>query len=353
MKAVREIEHDRGRDRHYHDPETHAGSLPRRRPVRPHRHRDVTGTPPIRHAAHRAGVLPLGGGPRVSDRISCSLRWLRQPRRPGRAVFLRIRVFCLPRCARLGTTPRPSRLWRPGCSCPWPPEPPSSLGACSGARCGGSGSSSPLRTFSSRDAALGLGRLVRHDRRREIVIALLGLVWAFNVVGVIVLVVSLVAPSGAQITGRQLLVSGIAVWLIDAVAFGLAFWELDCGGPSPVCSRRGRASPTSSSRRTTTRTREGGLGATSVGLLLRLSHQLDRVQPDRHDAAHTCCEDIHGGGVDSRRDHTPARRRTRGQHPRVDAFFARSRPAAPATNPGGRAVSVGARLWVNTARSPD
>ena len=77
----------------------------------------------------------------------------------------------------------------------------------------------------------GLGRLVRHDRRREIVIALLGLVWALNVVGVMVLVVSLVAPSGAQITGRQLLVSGITVWLVDAVAFGLAFWELDCGGP--------------------------------------------------------------------------------------------------------------------------
>ncbi len=78
---------------------------------------------------------------------------------------------------------------------------------------------------------LGLGRLVRHDRRREIVISLLGLVWALNVVGVIVLVVSLVAPSGTQITGRQLLVSGAVVWLADAVAFGLAFWELDCGGP--------------------------------------------------------------------------------------------------------------------------
>ena len=77
----------------------------------------------------------------------------------------------------------------------------------------------------------GVGRLVRHDRRREIVIVLLTLVWAFNVLGVAVLVVSLVAHSGAQITGRQLLVSGAAVWFTDAVAFGLVFWELDCGGP--------------------------------------------------------------------------------------------------------------------------
>jgi uncharacterized membrane protein len=77
----------------------------------------------------------------------------------------------------------------------------------------------------------GLGRLVRHDRRREIVIVLLALVWVFNVLGVIALVVSLVAHSGVQMTGRQLLVSGGALWFTDAVAFGLAFWELDCAGP--------------------------------------------------------------------------------------------------------------------------
>ena len=78
---------------------------------------------------------------------------------------------------------------------------------------------------------LGLGRLVRHDRRREIVIALLALVWLSNVTGVVVLVVSLVFHSAAQITGRQLLLSGGTAWLTNAIAFGLAFWELDCGGP--------------------------------------------------------------------------------------------------------------------------
>jgi uncharacterized membrane protein len=77
----------------------------------------------------------------------------------------------------------------------------------------------------------GLGRLIRHDRRREIVITLLAFVWIFNIVGVAMLVASLVAPSGQDMTGRQLLFSGGAVWLTDVVAFGLAFWELDCGGP--------------------------------------------------------------------------------------------------------------------------
>jgi uncharacterized membrane protein len=78
---------------------------------------------------------------------------------------------------------------------------------------------------------LGLNRLTRHDRRREIVIALLTLVWVINAVGVGVLVASLVAHSAVHITGSQLLLSGGVVWITNAVAFGLAFWELDCGGP--------------------------------------------------------------------------------------------------------------------------
>src|SRR6478609_11772167 len=78
---------------------------------------------------------------------------------------------------------------------------------------------------------LGLKRLVRHDHRREIVIGLLTVVWVFNVLGVVVLVASLIAHSATRITGAQLLASDGAVWLTNAIAFGLAFWELDCGGP--------------------------------------------------------------------------------------------------------------------------
>jgi len=78
---------------------------------------------------------------------------------------------------------------------------------------------------------LGLKRLVHHDRRREIVVGLLTIVWAFNVLGVLLLVASLIAHSAVHITGSQLLASGGAVWFTNAIAFGLAFWELDCGGP--------------------------------------------------------------------------------------------------------------------------
>jgi uncharacterized membrane protein len=78
---------------------------------------------------------------------------------------------------------------------------------------------------------LGLNRLAHHDHRREIVVGLLSVVWVFNVLGVVLLVASLVAHSAIHITGSQLLASGGAVWLTNAIAFGLAFWELDCGGP--------------------------------------------------------------------------------------------------------------------------
>jgi hypothetical protein len=85
--------------------------------------------------------------------------------------------------------------------------------------------------FLSATLLFAIGRLVEHDRRREIVIGLLGLVWFFNVLSVGVLVISLVSHSAVHITGRQLLLSGGVVWLVSTIAFGLAFWELDSGGP--------------------------------------------------------------------------------------------------------------------------
>jgi hypothetical protein len=85
--------------------------------------------------------------------------------------------------------------------------------------------------FLSATLLLGLGMLMEHDRRREIVIGILGAVWISNIASVVVLVTSLVAPSGGDMTGRELLVSGGVVWITNAIAFGLAMWELDSGGP--------------------------------------------------------------------------------------------------------------------------
>jgi hypothetical protein len=82
-----------------------------------------------------------------------------------------------------------------------------------------------------------------HNRRREIVIGLLGLVWLFNALSVGVLVMSLVSHSAVHITGRQLLLSGGVVWLANVIAFGLAFWELDSGGPVARALAAARGKP--------------------------------------------------------------------------------------------------------------
>ena len=97
--------------------------------------------------------------------------------------------------------------------------------------------------FLAATLQFGLGRLTKHDRRREIVVGLLGLVWFFSAASVGVLVISLVSHSAVHITGRQLLLSGGVVWLTIVIAFGLAYWELDSGGPVARALAAARSKP--------------------------------------------------------------------------------------------------------------
>ena len=57
--------------------------------------------------------------------------------------------------------------------------------------------------------------------------------------------------------GRALLVAALQVWLTNIIVFGLAFWELDRGGPvdaHPAAARRAARPRTSGSPRTRTTT---------------------------------------------------------------------------------------------------
>ena len=180
---------------------------------------------------------------------------------------------------------------------------------------------------------LGLNRLVRHDHRREIVIGLLTVVWAFNVLGVVVLVASLVAHSATRITGAQLLASGGVVWFTNAIAFGLAFWELDCGGPVARALATGRSQaglPVPAGREPPARPRR--LGSASLGLLLPLADQRDGVQPDRRHAADPNGESVDGSRIHALARHRAPGRRAGSQHPRVAR-----RPAPRLT---GRATAI-------------
>lgn len=76
----------------------------------------------------------------------------------------------------------------------------------------------------------GFGRTGDAERHRRAAIRLIGVVVAGSLVGLSLLIVSLV-HYGRTLTGPQLLASAAVLFLTNVVAFALAFWELDCGGP--------------------------------------------------------------------------------------------------------------------------
>ena len=86
------------------------------------------------------------------------------------------------------------------------------------------------------------GRGKSEQRRRRLVIGLIATVIVGSLVGLALMVASLVRYGGA-LSGAQLLASAAALLLTNVVAFALAFWELDCGGPVARAHLRRRQSP--------------------------------------------------------------------------------------------------------------
>jgi uncharacterized membrane protein len=71
---------------------------------------------------------------------------------------------------------------------------------------------------------------MRHSPlRRRIAIALIGLVSAANIVSLVALCHYLL--QGGRTNGRELILSGIVLWVTNVLLFGLWYWELDRGGP--------------------------------------------------------------------------------------------------------------------------
>lgn len=69
------------------------------------------------------------------------------------------------------------------------------------------------------------------DVRRRLVQTLLAVAVLLSVVQTALLVASLVNATHIRVTGPQLLQSGATIWFSNVVAFGLAFWTVDAGGP--------------------------------------------------------------------------------------------------------------------------
>ena len=72
-------------------------------------------------------------------------------------------------------------------------------------------------------------RLVQLGLRREVALALFGVVSATNAVFVFALIASLVR--GQETSGGELLLKAITLWSTNVITFGLWYWGFDRGGP--------------------------------------------------------------------------------------------------------------------------
>ncbi|MGI8778121.1 MAG: hypothetical protein ACR2LJ_12255 [Acidimicrobiales bacterium] len=64
---------------------------------------------------------------------------------------------------------------------------------------------------------------------RALSITLVGVIGAANMFSLALLIHALI--SGKASNGKQLLLAALGVWLTNIIVFGLAYWELDRGGP--------------------------------------------------------------------------------------------------------------------------
>ncbi len=60
---------------------------------------------------------------------------------------------------------------------------------------------------------------------------LLGLIVLGNVAGVALLISALVSTRSSDISGGQLLMTAVVIWIANVIAFGVWYWEVDDGGP--------------------------------------------------------------------------------------------------------------------------
>jgi hypothetical protein len=71
----------------------------------------------------------------------------------------------------------------------------------------------------------------RVQAARTAALALLGVVLAGNLAGLVLLVAALIRTHEDDLGGGQLLFTAAAIWTTNVIVFGIAFWELDRGGP--------------------------------------------------------------------------------------------------------------------------
>jgi hypothetical protein len=85
-------------------------------------------------------------------------------------------------------------------------------------------------------------RMLRENRLlRQLSIALVLIIAVTNSAALVLVIIELVTGHASE--GRQLLLAAGQVWLTNIIIFGLAFWELDRGGPVQRTQARDKGLP--------------------------------------------------------------------------------------------------------------
>jgi hypothetical protein len=139
------------------------------------------------------------------------------------------------------------------------------------------------------------GHISKEESRfRMVSLALIALVTVANLVSLIELIHALLY--GSKAGGRPLVYASVPIWLTNVIVFGLWYWELDRGGPALRRQAHHRrpdflfpqmSTPGSASRMDTRLPR----------LSLYLVYECNRLQPDRHNAAHCMGEIIDDAAI--------------------------------------------------------
>ena len=125
--------------------------------------------------------------------------------------------------------------------------------------------------------------------RRALAMGLIALVGVVDLVSLALLVHYLIKGGHAQ--GHALIFSGTKLLADNVLLFAVWFWELDRGAPSPASADRHAAGlPLPPDGRPAVRAE--GLAPRVLRLPLHVADERERVQPDRHDAAHATAKAI-------------------------------------------------------------
>ena len=160
----------------------------------------------------------------------------------------------------------------------------------------------------------GLGR--GHPAYRMLALGLLGLTVAANGTSIALLVRELLART-SEMSGRELLLGALLVWLSNLIVFALWFWELDRGGPRAPRAPRGEPPDFLFPQMTDAKELMPGWQPAFSDYLYTVEHERDGLQPDRHDAHHGHGQAADVGPVALVVRARRARDRARREHPQL------------------------------------